>query len=520
VPTAKSQDETHLYSCAVIRAIELDRASLTVLLGAGACALAVGVLVAATSPLVPASGLVGLLIVGLIWRRPFLGPALFVAVVATLPFGVIPLPIGGAQLTFVDAVLITTFSAVLARVALGGWRLPVGVTGGALVAFVLVASAAFVAAGATSPIPPELIRRFGKLLASLLVFLVARAVLTSERRLFGLTRWLMYAGAAQGAIGAGLMLLSPIAQLTLLSRLQVIGYPTNDVLRYVPGANDTYTDQLRAIGTSVDPNVFGGTLMLALALIVVQWAAPRPILSRWILLLLALPTAAGMLFSLSRASWLGLASGLFLIGALRYRRILLAGALVGLALLATRVGQEYVFRFVSGFSTADRATAFRVGEYANALTLLKRYPLLGIGFGLSPDIDVTAGVSSVYLLVAEQTGLLGLGAYLAALLTMWWTGARGLTQTRAAGRGRPEWEQLDGVQAALLAALSGALVAGLLDQYFANQAFPHAVALFWLYAAGLVSASAFKIGKASPTSRTFPTHRGSESRPLAVPNRS
>jgi len=459
------------------------------LLVAGVGALAVGVLVAATSPLVPAAGLLGLLIVGLIWRRPALGVALFVAVVATLPFGVIPLPIAGAQLTFVDAVLIATYSAILARVVFGGARVPIGVPGAALVAFVLVAVAAFVAAGATSPVPPELIRRVGKLLASLLFFLVAGALLTTDRRLFSLTRGLMYAGAVQGAIGAGLMALSPLSQLTLLSRLQAIGYPTTDVLRYVPGPNDTYTDQLRAIGTSVDPNVFGGTLMLALALMVVQWAAPRPILSRWVLVALAVPTAAGMLLSLSRASWLGLAAGLLLIGALRYRRILLVGAMVGLALLATPVGQEFVTRFVSGFSTADRATAFRVGEYANALTLLQRYPLLGIGFGLSPDIDVTAGVSSVYLLVAEQTGVLGLAAYVAALLATWWAGVRGLTRPQVPGQARMHWDQVQGVQAAFLAALSGALVAGLLDQYFANLAFPHAVALFWLYAAALVAAS-------------------------------
>src|ERR1700694_1040652 len=148
------------------------------------------------------------------------------------------------------------------------------------------------------------------------------------------------------------MSLSPLTQLSLLTRLQVIGYPTADVLRYVPGPNNTYTDHLRAIGTSVDPNVFGGTLMLALALIVVQWAAPRPVLSRWVLVLLAIPTSAGVLLSLSRASWLGLAAGLLLIGALRYRRILVLGALVGLVLLASSIGQEFIARFVSGFSTA------------------------------------------------------------------------------------------------------------------------------------------------------------------------
>jgi len=169
-----------------------------------------------------------------------------------------------------------------------------------------------------------------------------------------------------------------------------------------------------------------------------------------------------------------------LVGALCYRRILVLGGLFGLVLVVSPIGQDVITRFISGFSTADRATAFRVGEYANALTLLQRYPLLGIGFGVSPDIDVTAGVSSVYLLVAEQTGLLGLGAFVAALAATWWIGIRHLRATRDA--------RLLGIRTAFLAALSSALVAGLLDHYFANQAFPHAVALFWLYAAGLVAA--------------------------------
>src|SRR5439155_26606885 len=184
------------------------------------------------------------------------------------------------------------------------------------------------------------------------------------------------------------------------------------------------------IGTSVEPNVFGGTLMLALALIVVQWASPKSVLPKPVLILLAMPTVAGVVLSLSRASWLGLAAGVLLIGALCYRRILVLAALVGLVLLVSPIGQDLIARFIGGFSTADRATAFRVGEYANALTLLQRYPLLGIGFGVSPDIDVTAGVSSVYLLVAEQTGLLGLGVYIVALASTWLIGFRGLTAMR------------------------------------------------------------------------------------------
>src|SRR5581483_11083247 len=225
------------------------------------------------------------------------------------------------------------FAAVLARWVFGSERVRPEPTGVALILFVVVAVAAFVAGSSLIPITPELVRRTGKLIASLLFFLVGLNILTTRERVAGLTRWLIYAGALQGAIGAALMALSPTTQLNLLSRLQVIGYPTSDVLRYVPGPNDTYTEQLRAIGTSIDPNVFGGTLMLPLMLIVVQWASRAPVLRKSLLLLLGLPTAAGVLLSLARASWVGLGAGLVLIGAVRYRRILVIGAIAAVAVL-------------------------------------------------------------------------------------------------------------------------------------------------------------------------------------------
>jgi O-antigen ligase len=480
---------------AVLRTVPLERADRTALLLAAVAALAAGVAAAATTPLIPLAALVGLGVLGLVWWRPILGVWLFVAVVATFPFGVIPVQLAGAQLTFVDAVLLATFAAVLARRLFGGTpRLQIDAPGVALIGFVLVACAALVAGASVSPITPELARRTGKLLASLLFFLLARSLLTSSDRLRTLLRGLILAAAVQGGLGAGLMALSPLTQLSLLTRLQAIGYPTADVLRYVPGPNDTYTSQLRAIGTSVDPNVFGGTVMLGLMLLVVQWASPRPVFRKTVLVALGLPAAAGVLLSLSRASWLGLAVGLGFIGLLRYRRIVVLAAIAGLAVLATPAGQALVGRFVSGFSTADPATAFRVGEYTNALTLLARYPLLGIGFGASPDIDVTAGVSSVYLLVAEQTGLLGLLLYLIALASTWLIGLRGLRQLADPGA--------QGVRVAFLAALTAALVTGLLDHYFANQAFPHAVALFWLYGAALVAAS--RLPAATPLRQAEP----------------
>ncbi len=481
---------------------------MKVLTVAFAAAVGVGVLAAATTPLIPVAVLVGAAIAILIAGRPIAGLGLFVAVIATLPSGVVPVPLAGAQLTLVDAVVISTSVVVIARWIFTTAAVPIDLPSFALIGFILVAIAALLWGGAVDPLTPELIRRTGKLLASLLFFLVARGVLTSRARIIGLARGLMVAGALQGCIGAVLMLLSPQTQLELLSRLAVIGYPTTDVLRYVPGPNNTYTDQLRAVGTSVDPNVFGGTLMLALAVIIVQWASPQPIVRKSLLLVLAIPTAAGVVLSLSRASWLGLAVGVGLIGLLCYRRILALGLIGAVAVLVSPPGQALVTRFVSGFSRADPATAFRFGEYTNALTLLSRYPVLGIGFGTSPDIDVTAGVSSVYLLVGEQTGLIGLSVFLLAVIATWMIGFRSL---RSGGDG-----VIQGIRAAFLAALTGAMVTGMLDQYFVNLAFPHAVALFWLYAAVLVSASgstrAVALGNAEPErapavrSSTFRAH--------------
>jgi polysaccharide biosynthesis protein PslJ len=540
-----------LYCLAVLRLASVGSsrgpgiASRGALAGALVClaALAIGLLSAATTPLAVGGALFGLAALAMVWARPASGVLLFVALVALLPFGVIPVQVG-VQLTLVDALMIATYSAVLVRavfntrqarvsdshqaapahdqgqaLARGGFNprqtsladtegragfgtrqatsagdeplgrgaegaiargpASIGVAGSLLVGFVVVAVAAFGVGTAATSVPPELIRRFAKLVAALLFFLVVRGLIVGPEALYRLTRWLIVGGAIQGALGAVLLALPATTQLTLLTSLAPLGYPTTDVLRYVPGPNDTYTTQLRAIGTSIDPNVFGGTLMLALLLILVQWVAPRPVLPRSLLLLLGVPTLAGVILSLSRASWVGLAAGLLVVGVLRHRRILLLGVLGLVVLLALPAGQNLVLRFVSGFSVADPATAFRVGEYANALTLIQRYPLLGIGFGISPDIDVTAGVSSVYLLVAEQTGLLGLGLYVATLCLVVWTGVARLRQRRD--------PKLDGVVAAFLAAVSGALVAGLLDHYFANQVFPHAVALFWLYAGALAS---------------------------------
>ena len=129
----------------------------------------------------------------------------------------------------------------------------------------------------------------------------------------------------------------------------------------------------------------------------------------------------------------------------------------------------------------DLATQMRMGEYKDALILIGRYPWLGVGFASSPDIDTYLGVANVYLLIAEQMGLVGLTGFLVVIggvFARFW-------RTRALAETGPELEPL---WWGLHTGLIGALVGGLADHYFFNLDFHHSATLFWMVV-GLATAA-------------------------------
>jgi len=251
------------------------------------------------------------------------------------------------------------------------------------------------------------------------------------------------------------------------------------VLRYI--REDPALPQ-RATSTSVDPNVLGSLLNIMTAVTTPQLFARRPLFQRRYVILMLGALALCLGLTLSRGSLLGVGVALVAVAALRYRRlwwILLVGLVLFLLLPQT---QAYVTHLIEGFQFQDLATQMRLGEYKDALTLIGRYPVLGVGFAGSPDIDTYIGVANVYLLIAEEMGLVGLASFLVVLVVFFVRFWRvRLIVAEADERLEPIWWGLH-------AAVIGALMGGGVDHYFFNLDFHHSATLFWLVV-GLATAT-------------------------------
>jgi O-antigen ligase len=253
---------------------------------------------------------------------------------------------------------------------------------------------------------------------------------------------------------------------------------------------------MRATSTSVDPNVLGSLLNLTLGVSIPQLFARRPVIRRPALVPMVAVMALCLGLTMSRGSMVGLGAALLVVATLRYRKLwgLLAVALVLMLLLPQT--QALVTHFIEGFQVEDLATQMRMGEYKDALILIGRHPLLGVGFAGSPDIDTYIGVANVYLLIAEEMGLIGLTSFLVvmgALFVRFWR-AREL----AAG------SDLEALWWGLHASIIGALVSGIFDHYIFNLDFHHSVTLFWLVV-GLATAVTELIRKHAESQQDAPS---------------
>ncbi len=402
-----------------------------------------------------------------------------IAAVCLLPFGALPVNVGFKP-TFLDLILVALFAVWLLRRATGRQgkliTVPVGLP---ILVFMALALAAFVAGLGHAPLTQTVARHFAEVLLGIALFFVVVDTVRDEARLARLVRAVMIAGFAASLIAIVLYALPDRTTMELLSRLRVFGYPEGPgVLRFI---RDDPSLPQRATGASVDPNVLGGLLILTLAASAAQVFDARPVLRRRWTVLIAGTMALALMLTFSRGSFIGAGVALLGLGFFRYHRILPLLAAVVLILFVLPQTQDYVTHFVEGVQGEDLATQMRFGEYRDALTLIGRYPVFGVGFTGSPDLDTYIGVASVYLLMAQQMGLVGVAAFLLVMLTLFGWAWRARQAVRARPALEPMWWGLH-------AALVGALVGGVFDHYFFNLDFHHSVVFFWLFV-GLAAAA-------------------------------
>jgi O-antigen ligase len=292
------------------------------------------------------------------------------------------------------------------------------------------------------------------------------------------TRWLMLAGWGAAVIAVTFYVIPEEWTVAVLDRLARFDYPGGyGALRYI---EDDPQGTMRAIGTAVDPNVLGGMMILVAALAAPQLAAKESILPAWMAWAMMATATLALYLTYSRSALLGLGAALALLGVLKYRRLILVGVAGMALLLFLPQTQEYVARFAEGIAGQDLATQMRFGEYKDALTLIGRYPVFGVGFTGVPDIDLYLGVSMLYLIIAENMGLVGLLAFLGAMV--------GYFVMMARGWRRGFSPSLEAILLGLASAVLGALVSGFFDHYWFNMTYPHMTVLFWLFV-GLATAT-------------------------------
>jgi polysaccharide biosynthesis protein PslJ len=450
-------------------------------------ALIAALTVAALGPLYAIAGFI-VLIGGLIILRDIRwGLLALFGVIGLLPFAALPFTIGFRP-TFLDVALIAVYFVWVLRVVTRRDRELVGTALGPLVfLFLLMAVFSFANGLRYSRPSMTVIRNFAELALAIAFFFVLVNTLRRRADVDFMARLVMLAGTAGAVIAVIFYVIPETWTIRILNALGRFNYPGGaGALRYI---EDSADNPMRAIGTMVDPNVLGGFLILVTAFTLPQLVSPRPLFRRsWIVAFVGAEMLA-LYLTYSRGSMAGLVAGLAVIGLLRYRKLLLAGAVAAALLIFMPQTQAYIARLVEGILLQDRATLMRLGEYKDALALIARYPWLGVGFAGSPDADLYVGVSNVYLLMAEIMGVVGVTVFLLVLagyLRSLWVAWRRNTDPG-----------LEALFLGLGAAVVGGMVGGIFDHYLFNLVYPHMGVLLWTYL-GLGMATTRLVGSSMP----------------------
>ena len=481
-----------------------------------------GLAIVAGNPIVPFVAVAALVAMPWLITRPMADIMLVVGTITLLPFAAAPVRLAVFTPTLLEIGLVLLYVAWLLRGLVGSGaeererqglaRTPLDVW---LLLFIGATAFAFVL-GMARDASSDVAHNYVKLILAVGIFFAASNLLRSAKSVALTLKVLVITGGIEAGLGVLLWRLPDTLATSLLTRLSVIGYPTDRVVRYI---EDNPVLGERAVGTQVDPNSFGGLLVVITVLTGVALLARKPLLPRWLLGGFFLLDMTALVLTSSRSALLGVVLAGVLVATLRYRRLWGWGLAFGLVLLVGGLGTGYFARLVLGLQFQDPASVMRLAEYSNALDIIGRYPLFGVGFGTAGELDLTTGVSSVYLTIAERAGLITLALFVVTAIVFLVSAIPAIPRSLKRG-GRwegeiAEWSALDVALLGGTASIVGALLVGLVDHFYFNIEFPHMATLFWLTAALTMCARRLLAeGSESEPSGTFESvnSEGNESR--------
>ncbi|MDM8521584.1 O-antigen ligase family protein [Anaerolineales bacterium HSG6] len=430
----------------------------------------VGLLFGGLGPII-AIGLLAALTLGvLMLQSTQVGLFVLVGLICLLPYGALPFKVGFRP-TFLDFVLLALFGVWGLRLLTGQQRrFVMSPIGGWVLAFLGWAGFTFIFGLRYGGLNMTITRNFLEIMLSVgLFFMVVNQVRTNAQ-LEQVSRAIILAGGLTSTLGIFFYVIPGELTIRLLSLLRVFQYPTDNILRFI---EDDPEQPMRAIATSIDPNALGGLMVFLTIITFAHLFATQPIMPRPYLIIIAVLMALTLYLTFSRGALLGVVAGLGAMSLLRYRKLIIVMIVVAALMLILPQTQFYVTRFIEGIQGQDLATQMRFGEYKDAFDLISRYPFTGVGFFGTPDIDIYVGVSSVYLLLAQQMGIIGAGLYIiigvSYLIIM-------LKTIQQVPIDHP-------LQTPLLAygfAILGAMVGGVFDHFYFNLTFIHVAAIYWL----------------------------------------
>ena len=247
-----------------------------------------------------------------------------------------------------------------------------------------------------------------------------------------------------------------------------------------------------------NPNALGELLLMALPILVALVFASRHLITRAAALGVFCVGAVCLGMTYSRASWVGLAAAAVCYVFLWNRKLLPLCFVAGIAaipLLPTSI----LNRILTITNMNDSSTSSRFPQYEAAIRLLMNEPITGAGLG-ADAVRRTVQLDSLYqgrapfvhahntfLQIWLETGLLGLGSFIASLL---WTAKATARSIKNCPDNIARHMAIGG-----LSSVFGIMVCGLADYVWT---FPRIMFVFW-FVVGLTLA-AIKICKMSQDS--------------------